>query len=32
MDRNKCIKSGQHTAKGGTKSKDIVQIGDELVT
>lgn len=32
MDRNECIKSGRHTTKGGTKSTDIVEIGNELVT
>lgn len=32
MDRKECIKSGRHTKKGGTKSTDIVQIGNELVT
>jgi hypothetical protein len=32
MDRNKCIRTGQHTTVGGSKSKDIVEIGDELVT
>lgn len=31
MDRDKCIKSGNHNGNGG-KSKDIVEIGDELVT